>query len=220
MAFKTIWNIDSRNVMFEVLLSGRCWLVLVAAITGVFDIRTRVTDLASALALLAVIEREGVIAQESGRPDIHAVAVLTFHPEETGVDGRLGMTLDALGRELAQNPFQVAIPAGDLGMASIEYEKCRMIEVIHSIPAVVTFQAVRAGMLNMGLHKGRIVLTVAVGAGIQVNRGNAARMASAAQDWLLLIIYTVMFQAEGDFFEMVVWFPFQGCWQPASCGMA
>jgi hypothetical protein len=128
-----------------------------------------VTDLAGDLTLSAMIKREGVIAQESRRPGSHSVAILTFYAEETSVDGRLGMALDALSRQVAENTFQVAFAAGELGMACIEHKECRMIKVFHPVPAVMTFQAGGAELLDVGLHEDRIMLAMAAGTGIQIN---------------------------------------------------
>jgi hypothetical protein len=57
------------------------------------------------------------------------VAVLALQSERTGVNGRLGMALDALAGRASENLIRVARAARCLGVHTLQREKSRMVKI-------------------------------------------------------------------------------------------
>jgi hypothetical protein len=73
-----------------------------------------VAGFAIAAVLVAVLHREFVHLQLSGRPGIGPVAVLAFQAEETSVDRGLSVAAHAFSGRAGVTPCSVTILAGDL----------------------------------------------------------------------------------------------------------
>ena len=81
MAFAAEWQIGRRYVFFTVFIGCFKWIVLVAAVAGVFHVACRMAGLAGYQTALPMIQWEGMIAQLRRRPGLAGMAVLALQAE-------------------------------------------------------------------------------------------------------------------------------------------
>ena len=100
MAFNARWQCFQAYIFPDVTLPDRVWLVVVAAVAGIFYVLVWMAGLASHLALLSVIEGKAVYLEFGWLPGGHGVAELALLPEISCVDFWLGMAAYTLGRSI------------------------------------------------------------------------------------------------------------------------
>jgi hypothetical protein len=157
-------------------------LVVVAAVTGVFGVLCRVAGLAGNLTSSSVVQWENVLFQRRWRPCLRSMAILTFQPEETGMNGRLGVTLYTDLRGVFKYFVFMAGITLDAGVFSIQHEKIGMVKILHSINPIMTIKAGWAKLVYMFEHKGLALCTLSMTdfTDLQVECINAFLVASLA----------------------------------------
>jgi hypothetical protein len=137
-----------------VFLGDLSWLVLVAAVTGVFHIALQVAGTAGGFTPLAVIQWKAVHAQEGRAPRLRSVAILAIHAKESGVDGWLSVALDARIGRAGEDLPGMAILASDTGVFPLQGEDRFVAKSRHAIGAIVTVCAPCPVLLLVLAHEG------------------------------------------------------------------
>lgn len=96
----------------DVALLDGVWLVIVAAVAGVFYVLTWMAGLTGYLTLLSVVEREIVHLQFSWQPGCHRMTGLALQPKKPGVDFGLGMAANTFSRRAQIHLILMASLAG------------------------------------------------------------------------------------------------------------
>ncbi len=94
------------------------------------------------------------------------MAVAALQAEEPGMDLRLGVALRAGIRGATEYLALVAILAADFCVTTVQGEDVGMVEIVHTIDAIVTILAGAAVLFRMPGHESGIVVCMAGGAGI------------------------------------------------------
>jgi len=142
MASHTIGQLLRRDSSARVALRNFGGLVVVAGITGVFGVRSRVAVLARHLPFTAVIQWEVVDTQQSRLPALNRMAVLAFQTKAAGVDLRLFMAARTIHRRTVEFLLRVAAFALQPGMFSFQWEEVRVLERMHAVYPVVALDAI------------------------------------------------------------------------------
>lgn len=201
------------------LLANLGWLVLMAAVAGVFGELRRMASLARKRGVGTVVEREGMAFEEGRAPGLSGVAVLALQAKETGVNLGFGVAGDAGGGRIYEG-LCMAVQAGKGGMNAIQGKEVGMVEVRHAVDAIMAIQTNRPKLLQVGLHEERVVLVVAVQAGLGLELIEASRVTGGAAHGLAGVTLAVTSQAETGAGEVLESLPLPGHSLPVLRGMA
>ena len=144
MTYGATKKLRLRYVEILVAADNAFGLMVVAAITGVFDVVARMAYLTSYFALTAMIQREGVGMKLCRRPCLGSVAILALETEKAGMDARFQMTLATFGWGAGKFLLHMTLRTIQFGVFAIQRKVIGVIESLHSVCAIVTFQANRA----------------------------------------------------------------------------
>lgn len=162
MALGAFHQLYRADPLFQVGLGDLIRLVIVASVAGIFRITVRVANFTIEHTLIPVIQRETVPMEQGGRPGLGSVAQLTLHPEESGVDLRLSVALDACFGCAGKYLVLVAVLAWDFGVFPVQGKDFFVIEIVHAIHPVVTGGAVLPILTLVGTHEGRPLYALGV----------------------------------------------------------
>jgi len=173
-----------------VLGSGFIWLVIVAPITGVLDVTALVAVLASHFTLFAVIQGKAVLYQQGRCPGLGAMAVLAFQPKEPGMDVWLSVAACTCGRSASEDLFSVTFLAGDLCVTPVQREDGFVVEVGHSIHAVMTGGTVAAILSLVLRHESSpiIPLRMAGDTAFLFKALGISCVTASAGEWIAVVI--------------------------------
>lgn len=134
----------------------------VTFITGIFTVRSYMTNLAFLLTFFPMINRELVIYQQRWMPADRAVAVLALIAEESSVDLRLWMAILTFGRRVLKTLVNMAVQALDFGMAAVKYKEFLVIKILHTINSIMAFKAICSKLRLVLGHELQVALGVAI----------------------------------------------------------
>lgn len=158
-----------------------------------------------------MIQREGVLTQQSRAPALGGMAILALQAKESGMNVRLGMAVNTPGGS-AFVAVDVTGLAIDLGVFPFQRKPAGMLKVCHAVHAVVAIQAVFSDICLMGKHKFRLrlgcLLTMAVKANTCRKISHRIHMAVTAQKCLPGKIHRMVSQAKSRRSEMLERLPF------------
>lgn len=193
MATGAVRKLFERDSFFLVLCSSFIWLVVMAPVAGIFDITVWVAGIAGNFTLFAVIQGKAVLYQQGRCPGLGAVAILAFQPKEPGMDVWLGVTLCTSGRRAGEDLISMTFLAGDLGVASVQREDGLVVEIGHSIHAVMAGDTVATILCLVLDHESSpfIPLRMAGYTAFLFKALGISCVATKAGEWIALIIHTV-----------------------------
>ena len=162
-------------------------------------------NLAVDLALSSMFQWKDVCAQLCWHPGIGGMAVLALDAKEACMDVRLAVALHACGRRSDEFLVLMTLIAIDLCVAAFQREKFGVVEIAHTVDAIVAFQAGAAKLRLVLLHEGRSLLAagMAIDAYPEIECINFAAMAVPAYKQLSIVITPVVHKAEMGVGRMV-----------------
>jgi hypothetical protein len=219
MTAGAIGKLSPGDALVQVFLKDIGGLVLVAAITGVFGKLRRMAGLAGKRCVGAMVERERMVFKEGGTPGLGGMAVLALQAKETGMNFGFSVAGDT-SRGCIYERLCMAVQTFKGCVNAIQGEEVGMVEIRHAIDAVVAIQASRPKLLQVGLHEERVVLVVAVQAGLGLELIEASRVTGGAAHGLAGVFLGVTGQAEAGAGEVLEGLPLPGHSVPVLGGVA
>jgi hypothetical protein len=186
---EAVCKLVRRQIEFGMALRDLLGSVFVARCARIFTVGCRVAGLAGNFAAVtAVVQGESVFPQGGRAPTLVGVAVIAVRAKEPGMKGRFlvaGNTTRGCAPELI---VLVAVCALQIVMLSFEGEYHLVVKPVQAVYPVMANQAVCTVLLDVFIHKSRIVAAVAVLAGLWVKCQLLSHVAVCTQERSLGVI--------------------------------
>jgi hypothetical protein len=171
--------------------------VIVASIARIFAVGRGMAGLTGNFAAVAsVVQREGMFPQGGGAPGLVSMAVFAARAKEPGVDRGVLVAGNALRRGPAELVVFVAVRALQIGVLSVQGKYHHVVETVQAVHPVMANQAVCAILLDVLIHKGRVVCAVATLARLWIEGQLLPGVAGSAQHGRLVVIHGVHVERE------------------------
>ena len=193
-----------------------------ATVTGIVHIAIRVANTAGDLTLFAVIQREAMQAQQGWSPGLGCVTILAFQTKEPGMNGWLGMALDANLWRAREDPIGVTILAADLSVFPLQGEDGFVTKRRHTIDAIMARGAVSPILLLVLEHEvsSLFSLRVAAHTASQIKVLDFPQMTVVAIKRVAIVLLLVANQAKPCLSGVLKRRSFPTRWRPTIWAMA
>jgi hypothetical protein len=193
--------------------------MFMARVTAIGRVSGRVAGLAGDFSVATVVQREGVSVQWSRKPTLYGMAVIAARSKETGVNGWFCMTGCTLQWGAAEMTIFMTVGALQAGVLARQRENHLVVKAMQAVDAIMAGQTAGAILLDVNLHEGLIMSTVAGHAGRRVKLHRLSGVASCTQHGGLVVIDRM--QVKGETYGTVVKrFALVGSGLPGKSGVA